>query len=103
MFAENRRNTYTVEHLQPALAKHVPNVKSGSSWELQNALGEVIFKTAVNAANTAHELLVAAETSILKMQNKLHEIAKSIYPDERFLKIDGAAPLTPEQDSTTAE
>lgn len=102
VFAVNSRNTYTVEYLQPALAKHELNGKSVSSKELQDALGDVIFKTSVNAANSAYELLVAAEKSIFKMQNVLHKIAKATYPDQRFLKIDGAIPLTPEEQDPTS-
>jgi hypothetical protein len=103
IFAVNLRNTYTLEHLQPAMAKHKLNGKSISYKELKDALGEQIFHTALNGANMAHEHLIATEESILKMLNKLHKIAKSIYPDERFMKIDKGTPLTPGQDSTTAE
>lgn len=100
VFAVNIRNTYAVEYLQPALAKHGLNGKMVSYEELQEALGEVTFKTALSAANKAHELLNSAEKSILKMQNKIHTIAKSIYPEERFLRLEGKKPLTPDQNSS---
>jgi len=103
VFAVNYRNNYATEHLHPALAKHELNRKLISPSELKAVLGEVIYETSVNSANNANEHLINTQHSIVKMQNKLHEIAKSIYPDERFLKIDGSAPSTAEQDLPTAE
>lgn len=103
VFAVNNRNDYTIEHLQPKLAEHNLNGKMISAMELQSALGEVIFKTAVNAANTANDLLYATETSIVTVQNNLHRIAKSLYPNERFLKIDGSNLSASDNSSTAAK
>lgn len=101
VFAVNNRNTYTVDHLQPALAKHGVNGKTISARELKETLGEMIFKTSINAANNAHELLIASEKSILKIHNELRETAKSMYPGEKFLKLEDADPITSEEQNST--
>lgn len=103
VFAVNNRNTYTVEHLQPQLAKKELNGKTVSPKELQSALGDVVFKTAITAANTANDLLAAAEESIVRTQNRLHEIAKSLYPDDRFLKVDASTSSEAENVETAAK
>jgi len=89
IFAVALRNDYAIDHLQPELAKHKLNGKDVSSEELKEILGTQIFHSSVNLVNTAYDHLTASEKSILEMLNKLHAVAKSIYPDERFLKIGG--------------
>ncbi len=81
------RNEYTIEQLQPALAKHQIHGIDISAESLRILLGVQIFHSSLNLTNTAYDHLVASEQSIKKMQHKLHAIAKSVYPEKRFMRI----------------
>jgi hypothetical protein len=81
------RNEYSLDQLQPAVAKYQIGGASISKQDLRTLLGTQIFHTSINLANTAYDHLCATQSSILKMQHQLHNIAKSIYPEEAFMKI----------------
>jgi len=83
--AENRTK-FCLEKLQPALELHDIDGKEFSENELRNLLGKLIFDTAKNASESTYKLLKANEQSNAKTWAKMYDVAKTIFPDKKFLK-----------------
>jgi len=81
------RNDFYIQEVQPQLEKHSLNGKNVTDKELRDALGERIFGTAINYANVLYSHIYENEESIKSMHLELFDVAKKLFPNDKFLMI----------------
>ena len=81
----NIRNEFYVKEVQPALSFHALNGRPLPLAEFEEKLGERLFQGAINGAAALYEHVYASEISLHKKYTELREIAKKIFPGEKFV------------------
>ena len=85
------RNDFYVNEVQPELARQSLNGQMVTVEQMATALGERIFGTAVNGANSLYSHVQESSKSIPAMHAELFNVAKELFSDERFIKIQSEA------------
>jgi hypothetical protein len=87
MLAFDRRNKFYIDEVLPEVDKKNLNKKVMTLTEMQGAIGERIFKTIENDTNEMFTHLSMILSSLPVTANKLLDLAKAEYPNEKFIKI----------------
>lgn len=82
------RNNFYVDEVQPELARLSLNGQMVSVDQMKISLGERIFGTAINGANDLYAHIQDSSKSIPAMHAELFNVAKEIFPSERFIKFE---------------
>ena len=80
----NIRNEFYVNEVQPALSYHSLNGKPLPLSKFEEKLGERLFQGAMSGAEVMYEHVYASEISLDAKFKLLREIAKNLFPDEKF-------------------
>ena len=81
------RNIFYVRELQPVLAAKKINRKSLSRIELEAEVGEYLFGSAVNGANSMISHVRKSNESLPALFEKLRKVSKQLYPSEKFVEF----------------
>lgn len=95
------RNIFYVRELQPVLAAKKLNKKSLSRMDLETEVGEYLFGSAVNGANSMASHIRSSNESLPALFENLRKISKQLYPAEKFVEFD-LLPLGDEDKPSTA-
>ncbi len=79
------RNEFYVQEIQPAIEKIKLNGKIISSNEAEKLLGERLFGSAINLANSVWEHITYSNNSIPEVHNELLIQAKLMFPGKKFI------------------
>ena len=79
------RAKFHAEKLQPAIEMHNINGRELSGDELELILGELLFNTAINYVQHTYTHLYENLISIDEVHQKTWKIAKSLFPEKKFL------------------
>ena len=79
------RNEFYVRELQPEMAKLSLSGKSVTLEEAQSLLGERLFGTALNCAESFHSHIAVSMKSLREMHEELWGVAKRLYPNYKFV------------------
>lgn len=90
------RNDFYISEVQPAIDRLGLNRKSMTMGELEAALGERLTQTAFNSARVVYQLVDEANEGLLTVHAQLFKIAKDLFPDAQFVK------LQPQSNATAA-
>lgn len=82
------RNKFYLDEIQPAIANLGINGKDLTKKEMQNMLGERLYKSAINQAQIAWEHIKKTSDSIPKIHKELHNLAKEIFPKQKFINYE---------------
>lgn len=85
------RNEFYVGEVLPELVKHEFNSKNVTDERLLDALGERIFRTSINYANTLYFHVEESAKSIPSMHTEVLMIAKTLFPNDKFITFDAEA------------
>jgi hypothetical protein len=86
--AVRMRNKHCVDVLQPAMEKHDLRGKMVSDAQVREALGNMIYETAVNTTATMAYHVGASDLSIPELAAEFRALAKKVQPGEKFLVFD---------------
>lgn len=86
--AITRYSEFHVAEVQPALEKGSLYRKSTSVAEIEKVLGGRIWGTTTANAEQIFQHLISTRLSLEAIMPKMFNFSKSMYPDEKFLKID---------------
>lgn len=81
----NIRNEFYVNEVQPALSFHALNGRPLPLAEFEEKLGERLFQGAMNGASVLYEHVYASDVSLHEKYTELREIAKNLFPGEKFV------------------
>lgn len=87
MTAADTRNKFHVDEVQPAIETSKVNKKSMTLNEMQTALGERVFGTIENQTAELFNHLSLTLKSLPIVAKKIFDLAKTEFPDEKFVKV----------------
>ncbi len=79
------RNEFYLREVQPEIAKLRLNGKSVTQDQAQSILGERLFGTATNGAETFRSHIKDSMKSLREMHKELWDVAKRLYPEHKFV------------------
>lgn len=82
------RNEFYVNQVQPVFAHFIGNGNLVSSAELKATLGEYLYGGAMQGATSMRSHIEDSNMSLPELQEKLRNVAKEIYKDEKFVRFD---------------
>jgi len=85
MAAVSIRNSFYVDEILTAISKLRMNGKLETLTGLESKLGERLYKGAIFHAQYMYEHVYKAEVTLEQTCDKLHEVAKDMYPEEKFI------------------
>lgn len=80
------RNEFYVHEIQPALARLKMQSRMVTANQLFTHLEERLFGLAINGAKEIYHHIPESKASILKMHYELFTTAKTLFPDDLFIK-----------------
>lgn len=92
MEALRLRNEFYVDDVLPLLSKGSMNGKNLTQEDLLEGLGERVFYTAINYANALYFHVEENIESVKAIHLELFNVAKEIYPNDKFIKAPIHAP-----------
>lgn len=82
------RNNFCVGEVQPVISQHRLNGRNVTMEDVKSVMGDRLFWGAINGAKSVLEHVTASEQSIPELHEKLFRLAKELYPNEKFLRLD---------------
>jgi len=83
------REEFHIQTLQPALSRiGIQRGKRYHKDELKEKLSERIFMSAIQATDQVYESVESTIISLKKMFKKLRNLARNLYPSDKFIKMD---------------
>lgn len=87
ILAATMRSKFHVDEVQTEIAKKSLNRKEMTLAEMEDALGERVFRTIENQTNDLFTHLSSSMRSLPVAAKKLFDIAKDEYPDKKFASV----------------
>lgn len=81
------RNEFYVSEVLPEMVRHGFQGKSVTEQQLLEALGERIFRTAINYAKGVYFHVEESMKSIPSMHIEMHAVAKELFPNDKFISF----------------
>lgn len=91
IYAVRIRNSFYISEVQPEMARNFRQGQRVSEGEFETLLGERLFETAMNHADTVFTHLTQSEQSLTDALSELRAVAKGLYPDYKFMTLEPIA------------
>ncbi|MGM9480320.1 hypothetical protein ACS5PN_03910 [Roseateles sp. NT4] len=87
------RNEFFFEQVHPAIEKAQVNNRVITDDEMEQALGERLYHTLINTTDNALDLFADSRKSLPETIEKMRQVAKQYFPDEKFITFKMKAKL----------